>query len=450
MRLAVANLHRPGALTPSFLISLGLGITLLTALVGVEGNLRAEIGQSLPKDSPSFFFIDVQRAQAADFKAFLHKEAPDGEVAVAPMLRGRIVRVKDVPAEQVKPAEQARWALEGDRGVTFAEKPPAGSTVVAGAWWPGNYAGPPLVSMETDIARGLGLRVGDSISVNVLGRVLTAKIANLRKVNWRNFGINFVLVFSPNVFAGAPFTQLMTLTLPQRPQSRDRGGAAVRGGEGVSVRDQRLHARNPGDAGPLLGKLSVAIQSAASLAFVISALVLSGALAAGQRARVYESVVLKVLGATRAKLLSALALEFALLGPPPPLSACWRAASPPGWWRRRCWTWRSLFSRPRRRRSRGGRGLRHCHRSERNLAHSRRKAGAASREKNDKNVISALPVGVRENLVFYLRPRHIRQAETQRIIRGGFSVEFFARKPCPTLTATPRPGAGAMPGQALT
>ena len=156
LRLAVANLHRPGALTPSFLISLGLGITLLTALVGIERNLRAEIGQSLPKDSPSYFFLDVQSAQAQDFRAFLRKEAPDGAVAVAPMLRGRIVRVKDVPAEQVKPTEKARWALEGDRGVTFAEKPPAGSTIVAGDWWPENYAGPPLVSMEADVAQGLG------------------------------------------------------------------------------------------------------------------------------------------------------------------------------------------------------------------------------------------------------------------------------------------------------
>ncbi|WP_294534141.1 FtsX-like permease family protein [uncultured Rhodoblastus sp.] len=314
LRLAVANLHRPGALTPSFLISLGLGLTLLTALVGVERNLRGEIGVSLPKDSPSFFFLDVQSAQAEAFQAFLRAEAPEGALSVAPMLRGRIVRVNGVASEQVKPTDKARWALEGDRGITFAAKIPAGSQLLAGEWWPEDHAGPPLVSMEAEVAQGLGLKVGDTISVNVLGRGLTAKIANLRKVNWRNFGINFVMVFSPDAFAGAPFTRLMTLTFAQKPDiSREAALLAESARRfpavaGVSMRETLATLDD------LLGKLSLAIRSAASLAFIVSALVLAGALAAGQRARIYEAVVLKVLGATRPRLLAALALEFALLG----------------------------------------------------------------------------------------------------------------------------------------
>jgi putative ABC transport system permease protein len=314
LRLAVANLHKPGALTPSFLISLGLGVTLLTALTGVERNLRADIGESLPKESPSFFFFDIQAAQAASFHDFLRKEAPDGTIAVAPMLRGRIVKVNGVPAEEVKAGDKARWALEGDRGITFSAKLPEGSRLVEGEWWPQDYAGPPLVSMESGVAQGLNLRLGDSVTVNVLGRTLTARIANLRKVNWRSFNINFVLVFSPNAFAGAPFTSLMTLNLPERPDSA-REAALLAGAAknfpavaSVSIRETLETVDG------LLGKLSVAIQSAASLAFVVSALVLSGALAAGQRARIYEAVVLKVLGATRGRLLGALALEFALLG----------------------------------------------------------------------------------------------------------------------------------------
>ncbi|MGO9431731.1 ABC transporter permease [Rhodoblastus sp.] len=314
LRLAVANLHRPGALTPSFLISLGLGVTLLTALVGVERNLRGEIGQSLPKNSPSFFFLDVQATQAAEFQSFLQKEAPDGALSVAPMLRGRIVRVNGVAAEQVKPTDKARWALEGDRGITFAAKIPEGSKLVSGEWWPENYTGPPLVSMEAEVAEGLGVSLGDTISVNVLGRGLTARIANLRKVNWRNFGINFVMVFSPNSFAGAPFTRLMTLTLPQKPDfSREAAMLAASARKFPAVASVSMR-ETLATLDEILRKLYLAIQSAASLALIVSALVLSGALAAGQRARIYEAVVLKVLGATRPRLLAALALEFALLG----------------------------------------------------------------------------------------------------------------------------------------
>ena len=314
LRLAIANLHRPGALTPSFLVSLGLGVTLLTALVGVERNLRAEIGESLPKESPSFFFFDIQAAQAADFETFLRKEAPDGALAVAPMLRGRIVKVNGVPAEEIKATDKARWALEGDRGITFAAQVPDGSHLVDGQWWPEHYAGPPLVSMENGVAQGLGVKIGDTITVNVLGRTLTARVANLRKVNWRSFNINFVLVFSPNAIAGAPFSRLMTLSLPERPgPSREAAlladaAKAFPSIASVSIRETLATV----DA--LLGKLAIAIRSAASLALVVSALVLAGALAAGQRARIYEAVVLKVLGATRGRLLGALALEFALLG----------------------------------------------------------------------------------------------------------------------------------------
>ncbi|MBB4197311.1 putative ABC transport system permease protein [Rhodoblastus sphagnicola] len=314
LRLAVANLHRPGALTPSFLLSLGLGVTLLTALTAVEHNLRAEIGDSLPKDSPSYFFVDVQRAEAEDFERFLHAEAPGAKIVSAPMLRGRITRIKGVPAEQVTPGDKARWALEGDRGITFATTLPPGSRLVAGEFWAPDYNGPPLVSMETEVARGLGLSVGDEIAVNVMGRAVTAKVANLRKVNWRSFGINFVLVFSPNVFEGAPFTSLMTLTPPEKPSpAREAAllGAAAQkfpSVVGVSLRETLATLDD------ILGKLVVATRVAASLAFIVSALVLAGALAAGQRARLYEAVILKTLGATRGKLLAALALEFSLLG----------------------------------------------------------------------------------------------------------------------------------------
>jgi len=314
LRLAVANLHRPGALTPSFLLSLGLGVTLLTALTGIEHNLRAEIGESLPKESPDFFFIDVQKAEAADFEHFLRAEAPDGAIVSAPMLRGRITRIKGVPAEQATPSEKARWALDGDRGITFARTVPQNSRVVAGEFWAPDYSGPPLVSMEVEVARGLGLDVGDEIAVNVLGRNVTARIANLRKVNWRSFGINFVLVFSPNVFEGAPFTALMTLSSPTKPtparEAALMGAAAQKFPSvvGVSLRETLATLDD------ILAKLAIATRAAASLAFIVSALVLAGALAAGQRARLYEAVVLKTLGATRVKLLSALTLEFSLLG----------------------------------------------------------------------------------------------------------------------------------------
>ena len=212
LRLAIGNIHRPGALTPSVVLSLGLGVALLVALTLIDGNLRAELNPSVQKKTPSFFFLDIQNANAGAFVHFLQNHAPDGAIELVPMLRGRIVKLNDVQASAARPKQSVAWVLEGDRGITFAQSVPEGSAVTKGSWWPRDYSGPPLVSVDDEIAEGLGLAIGDEVTVNVLGRDITAKIANMRKVNWRSYGINFVLVFSPNSLAGAPFSDLATLT----------------------------------------------------------------------------------------------------------------------------------------------------------------------------------------------------------------------------------------------
>ena len=314
MRLAISNIHRPGALTPSVVLSLGLGLALLVALTLIDGNIRNELAKTQPGKTPSFFFLDVQSGQVPAFDAFLADKAPDAKIERVPMMRGRVLKLNDTPVDQVKAKEDVAWVLEGDRGITYAQNPPDGSSLKEGAWWPADYKGPPLVSVEAGAAEGLGLKVGDTITVNVLGRALTAKIANLRTVNWRTLGINFVFVFSPNTFAGAPHTLLATATFPdgsapQRELSLLKEVAtAFPTVTSVRVKDA-LDALND-----IVGQLALAIRGAASVALVASVLVLAGALAAGQRARIYDAVILKTLGATRMRLLGALVLEYGLLG----------------------------------------------------------------------------------------------------------------------------------------
>ena len=201
--MALAAIHRPGALTVSVVLSLGLGLTALVALTLIDFNMRAELLRANPASRRASSFSTCAAPMRGAFLDFLKREAPGAKVDEVPMLRGRFVTIDGVPASKVKASDKVAWALEGDRGVTFAAKPPEGSEVVAGRWWPPDYAGPPLVSMEKEVADGLGIKVGDTVVVNVLGRDIDAKVANLRKVNWRSYAINFVLVYSPNTFKGA-------------------------------------------------------------------------------------------------------------------------------------------------------------------------------------------------------------------------------------------------------
>jgi putative ABC transport system permease protein len=315
VRLAVANIHRPGALTPTVVLSLGLGLALLVTVALIDGNLRRQFQAALPERAPAFYFVDIQQSEAGKFLAALASEAPGARIEQVPMLRGRIVGVNGRRAETLNPNPQTAWALRGDRGITYAADLPEGSRLVAGEWWPKDYAGPPLVSLEKRIADGLGLGLGDSITVNVLGRDITARVANLRTVDWQSLGINFVLVYSPGTFRGAPYTSIATLTYAD-------GG----GGETAELAlAQTVAASFPAvtivrirealeAVGALIANLIVAVRSASLLSILSAILVLAGALSASHRHRVYEAVVLKTLGATRRQLVSAYALEYLALG----------------------------------------------------------------------------------------------------------------------------------------
>jgi len=314
LRLAVANIHRPGALTPSVVLSLGLGLALLVTLTLIDGNLRRQLTQALPQSAPSFFFVDVPSSDVERFNAFIKQHGGTGELTEVPMLRGRILRVKDVPADQVKVDSEQAWVLQSDRGITFTETLPEGSTLVAGQWWPKDYSGPPLVSFEKRAAEGLGLKVGDKVSVNVLGRTIEATIANLRTVEWESLGINFVMLFSPNTFRGAPHTILATLTFPdggdQKAEVELQRLVANEFPAVTTVRvKEALQAINS-----LVAEIAVAARGASSVTLLASILVLAGALAAGHHSRVYDAVILKTLGATRGRLLLAYGAEYAILG----------------------------------------------------------------------------------------------------------------------------------------
>lgn len=313
VRLALGNLHRPGALTSSVVLSLGLGLTLMVGIALIDSSLRRELTGPMRESAPSFFFVDVPSSEEEAFRAFLAEAAPGAAIRSVPMLRGRITALNGVPAEEVKPRADAAWVLQSDRGISTADAVPEGSRVVKGAWW-AKDAAEPLVSFDAELAAGLGLKLGDTVTVSVLGRSVTARIANLRDVKWERLGINFVMLFTPATFAGAPYTVLSTLTFPD-------GGDAAKEIALLKATAARFPAvttvrvkETLEEARRMLDNLSLGIRAASLVTLVTSVLVLAGALAAGREARIYDAVILKTLGATRGRLALAYALEYAALG----------------------------------------------------------------------------------------------------------------------------------------
>jgi putative ABC transport system permease protein len=317
LRLALANLHRPGAPTAQVMLSLGIGLTVLVAIALVEGNLSHEVDNRLPAEAPAFFFIDIQPDQLAGFAAIV-QAIPGARFDQVPMMRGRITRLNGVPAEQAAVAPEAQWALRSERGLTYAATLPKGSQLAAGIWWPPDYRGPPLVSFDAALARGMGVKVGDTLSVNLLGREITAAIANLRSIDWERLGINFTLVFAPGTLESAPQTHLAAVYLPQAEEEK-----LVRAVTESFPNVSAIHVREALTAvDRLISTIGDAVRLTASVALLAAMLVLGGAIAAGHHRRVYDAVVLKVLGATRGALTRAFLIEHGLLGALSALVAC--------------------------------------------------------------------------------------------------------------------------------
>jgi putative ABC transport system permease protein len=290
--------------------ALGLGLSLLATVTILDRTISALVNGSLPGTAPSFYFVDIQPAEAAAFDRTIARFASARDYRRTPMIRGRIVAVAGVPAARAKVARDARWALDGDRGITYAAIEPKGTVLTAGRWWPATYRGQTLISLDADLARGMGLRIGDSMTLNVLGRDIEGRIANLRDVDFSTGRQNFVLILSPGIIDKAPHSFLATVRVPPRDEepmyhavtNRFPSVSVVRVKDVITELDQ------------LLQKLAFGVRAASLVAILAGLLVLAGAIAAGLRARLYDSTIMKVIGATRIQIAAAYALEYSVLG----------------------------------------------------------------------------------------------------------------------------------------
>ncbi len=291
----------------SVVLSLGLGLTVLATVGQIDGNLRAAFQDDLPEVAPSYFFIDIQPNQIDGFNARLADDPLVSKVDTAPMLRGIITQINGTPADEYT---NGHWVTRGDRGVTYADGLPKGTTVTAGEWWPAGYNGPPLMSFAAEEAAEMGIDIGDDITVNILGRDITAKISSLREVSWEDAGIGFVMALNESALAGAPHSWIATVYAEaeaEAPILRDLAGlypniTAIRIRDAI---DQVVE---------LVSGIATATRYGAAVTLLTGFLVLIGAAAAGERTRTFEAAVLKTLGATRGSILLSFALRSALLG----------------------------------------------------------------------------------------------------------------------------------------
>ena len=308
-RIALANLHRPGAQTGALVVALGLGLTLFVTLAAIQTSINNEISRTVPERAPSFFVLDIPKDRSGEFSNLIKSKAPDAKINMIPALRGSITEYGGQRVDELEEFPEGAWVLRGDRGLTYSAALPAGSVLTEGAWWPADYQGPPLISMEAEQGAALGLKLGDTLTISVLGVEVQGKIASFRTVEWDNFGLNYILVFSPGSLDNAPHNMVATLTMP-----KEQEGPIAKAVPPVFPSSSLLEVGEiVNQVTGLLVQMARAIAAAASIAILAGIAVLVGAIAASRASRIYDSVILKLLGATRRQILGAQALEYAIL-----------------------------------------------------------------------------------------------------------------------------------------
>ena len=310
LRLAITNLHRPGSNASSIVLSLGLGLTVLVAISLIEDNLVNQIKKRLPDMAPAFFFLDIQTDQRSQFDQAIKEISGIGDYKRVATLRGRIVKINSISVEKAEISPNVRWAIRGDRALTYANVQSEGTKITAGKWWPKEYSGKPLISLDSAIAKGFGVTVGDTLTLNVLGREIIGEIASLRKINWRSLRFDFAIIFSPGVLDSAPHSHIAALQAPEALENKIEESITNKF-KNVSI----IRVREALEAAAqILNGIGMAVRSISSITLLVGSLVLAGAIAAGRQQRIYDAIIFKVLGATRWIIIKTLIYEFCILG----------------------------------------------------------------------------------------------------------------------------------------
>ncbi len=307
LRLAFGAIGGPGSEAMPVVLSLGLGLTVLAAIGQIDTNLRNAIARDLPAVAPAYFFVDIQKDQLDGFLALANADAGVTKIDTAPMLRGVITRINDVPASEVA---GDHWVIRGDRGITYALNPPKNSHVTQGEWWPADYTGPPLISFAEEEANEIGLKIGDMLTVNILGRDITARISNFRAVDFSDASINFVVTLNPSALVGAPHSSIATVYASEQSEAGLLRKLVREFPNITAIRVRDAIAR----VSTALNGIAAATSYAAAATLLTGFAVLIGAAAAGERARTFEAAVLKTVGASRRRILSSFMLRSAMLG----------------------------------------------------------------------------------------------------------------------------------------
>jgi putative ABC transport system permease protein len=308
-RLGLGQLLRYPLAAAGQTLAFGLILLAMALIALLRGELLDTWQSQLPPDAPNQFALNIQPAEREAFATRLGQIA-ERAAPLYPIVAGRLVAINGEPVkERVEKDSRGDNATRRDLSLTWSADLPAGNRLVAGHWWSGETGTEPGVSVEVEVARSLGIALGDRLRFDVGGIQREAQVTSLRDVHWDNFQPNFFIIFQPGTLQDLPVTYLTSFYLPPH---QDRQLVQL-------ARDFPTVTLLQVDA--LLEQLrSILAQVTLAVEFVLLFVLAAGlaVLFAGLQStldeRIRQGALLRALGAERRLLLQARRREFAVLG----------------------------------------------------------------------------------------------------------------------------------------
>ena len=311
LEIARKSLIRPDTFAKSIVISFSIGLALLITLNIIEESLDYKISNTINKQAPNYFLIDIQPNQINQVKAMTSKFIGEDSLNAQPMLRGRVTSINNIKVENLKINKDVNWVLKRDRAFSWSNKAPKNVKIISGKWWPQDYTGPLLLSIGDKVAKGLNVKIGDKIEVNILGRNFEAEIFNTREIIWQNMDINFIFILSKSKIQNAPHSWIATTTTANKEMNNtliEKIVSNFSNISSVSVEETYVAIKS------ILNLLITIVNSIALVTLLSGVIVLAGILNVSKKDKLYEVAILKILGASPKKIIFLWLQEFLIIG----------------------------------------------------------------------------------------------------------------------------------------
>ena len=311
LEIARKSLIRPDTFAKSIVISFSIGLALLITLNIIEESLENKIANTINKQAPNYFLIDIQPNQINQVKALTAEFIGKDSLNAQPMLRGRVTAINNLKVENLKINKDVNWVLKRDRAFSWSNKIPKNVKIISGEWWPNDYTGPLLLSIGDKVAKGLNVKIGDKIQFNILGRNFEAEIFNTREIIWQNMDINFIFILSKNKIQNAPHSWIATTTNTNKEMNNaliEKIVSNFSNISAVSVEETYVAIKS------ILNLLITIVNSIAFITLLSGVIVLAGILNVSKKDKLYEVAIFKILGARPKKIIFLWLQEFLIIG----------------------------------------------------------------------------------------------------------------------------------------